>query len=143
MTAHNAVSPFIHRFYDEAMALLVEWRSVVAYKSTEKDFLPTQEAKLTFATHSLDLTTGLAHLMGWVLARRAVAAGEIAPSDVFAPRFAQARHNPLLLNGANHLTTPGMPSAYHDILKRTLALSERAKRLEEVELARLTETASV
>ena len=133
------MSPFVRKFYDEAFALLIEWRNVVAFRTGESQAEMSQTDKLLFSARSLELTTGLAHLMAWVLSRRAVCAGEIAADEVFDLRFAQARDNPLLsVNIADESReAAAMPSAYHDILRRSILLCERARRLEDTERARL------
>jgi regulator of CtrA degradation len=68
----------IDGLYTEAMVLADEARSYFDWQCrVERDALPSL-ARIGFSCESLRLTTRLMHVIAWLLAQRAVLAGEIA-----------------------------------------------------------------
>lgn len=82
-----ATTTFFHKTYDEALSLLTEARNYVAdgYGREAK----TQSANLRMAQccETMRLTARLTHVMAWLLAQRAVHAGEITLEESVSEKF--------------------------------------------------------
>jgi regulator of CtrA degradation len=84
MTDADLRRRLIDGLYTEAMLLADEARSYFDWQcKVERDALPSV-ARVAFSCESLRLTTRLMHVIAWLLAQRAVIAGEI-PADPRAP----------------------------------------------------------
>jgi len=83
---------FFGRTYDEAMGLLVEARNYVAVNELRALPVLTPSDRLLLCCETMRLTTRLTHIMAWLLAQRAVYAGEIT--------LAESAQEPYVLGGA-------------------------------------------
>jgi regulator of CtrA degradation len=72
---------FFGRTYDEAMGLLIEARNYVAVNELRALPILTPSDRLLLCCETMRLTTRLTHIMAWLLAQRAVHAGEITLAD--------------------------------------------------------------
>src|SRR5215469_16256701 len=77
----EVTTAFFGRTYDEAMGLLVEARNYVAVKELRAHPILSPSDRLMLCCETMRLTTRLAHIMAWLLAQRAVYAGEITLAD--------------------------------------------------------------
>jgi regulator of CtrA degradation len=76
-----AKTAFFGRTYDEAMGLLVEARNYVAVNELRALRVLSPSDRLLLCCETMRLTTRLTHIMAWLLAQRAVHAGEITLAD--------------------------------------------------------------
>ena len=82
LSAPPAKPTFFGRTYDEAMGLLVEARNYVAVNEVRpQPAVLTPSDRLLLCCETMRLTTRLTHIMAWLLAQRAVHAGEITLAD--------------------------------------------------------------
>jgi len=88
---------FFGRTYDEAMGLLVEARNYVAVNELRRLSILTPSDRLLLCCETMRLTTRLTHIMAWLLAQRAVHAGEIT--------LAESAEEPYVLGGAKTCLT--------------------------------------
>jgi regulator of CtrA degradation len=113
------------------MDLLVEMRDYVAHAqpSDRHGLSPLQGARLSSAT--LRVTARLTQIMAWLLAQKAIHAGELNTAD------AVARHGPLAaidvcMSGEQPEEVTELPSYFRDILDRSHRLYVRVARLDEM-----------
>jgi regulator of CtrA degradation len=125
-----AATAFFERTYDEAWVLLRETRDYLAY--SERRVLKGLQAmdRLRFARESTRLTARLTDIMAWLLAQKAVAAGELAPHEL-----ASARHR--LLRSEACLDDRGrregvLPRGLDGLMERSHRLYLRISRLDEL-----------
>jgi regulator of CtrA degradation len=81
LNAAPAQTAFFGRTYDEAMGLLVEARNYVAVNELRALRILSPSDRLLLCCETMRLTTRLTHIMAWLLAQRAVHAGEITLAD--------------------------------------------------------------
>jgi len=129
----SATSPtaFFHRTYDEAMDLLVEARNYVAVGDLRKGGRPASSTeRLVLCCETMRLTTRLTHVMAWLLAQRAVHAGEITPEEGASEKFSLGGETVCLKEADPDL----MPadSWLETLLVRSKRLYERVSRLDEM-----------
>lgn len=116
--------------YDEAMALLVEARDYIAHRmERDQDPLPVN-ARLQCSFESMRLTTRLTQAMAWLLAQKAVHAGEMSMETLASEAFA--------LGGAEICSDTaaeddaGLPDRLRSLLSRSHGLYVRVGRLDEM-----------
>ncbi len=83
----DAVSPFFGRTFDETMSLLLSARHYVANVQPGEPFQADPDERLHMNCEAMRLTTRLAQVMAWLLAQKAVAAGEITREEVREERY--------------------------------------------------------
>jgi len=121
---------FFGRTYDEAMGLLVEARNYVAVNELRALPVLTPSDRLLLCCETMRLTTRLTHIMAWLLAQRAVHAGEIT--------LAESAEEPYVLGGAKTcLTVTDEVTRLGDqwlitLLERSHRLYVRVSRLDEM-----------
>lgn len=119
---------FFNRTYDETMALLEEARFYIADGSrTEIEALPP-EARLRFARESMRITSRLSQVMAWLLAQKAVHAGEISRAEAAGEDYALAAHE--VCEAADPELSEGLPTHLCSLLDRSYALYVRVARLD-------------
>ncbi|MBB6503499.1 regulator of CtrA degradation [Sphingomonas endophytica] len=75
----------IDSFYTEAMVLADEARHYFDEGGrVEREALPPME-RVAFSCESLKVTTRLMHVIAWLLTQRAIAAGELPPTQALDP----------------------------------------------------------
>lgn len=77
---------FFNRTYDETMGLLVEMRDYVAHRqgrelNGEASVRMNTIDRMHVCCESMRVTARLTHVMAWLLAQKAVYAGEIGPEE--------------------------------------------------------------
>ena len=83
----RAASPMVRRLFEDAMAAVVATTIYLENQGlTEQRLLEGREAIL-FTAESLRMTTRLMEVVAWLLAQRAVEAGEITMEEAVGPRF--------------------------------------------------------
>jgi regulator of CtrA degradation len=126
----NQPTAFFGKTYDEAMALLVEARDYIAGREAHDRERLGIDARLRACSETMRLTARLTQIMSWLLAQRAVHAGEMATGDIVA------RWEPLAAvdvcmedeRGRAH----GLPPDLAALLERSRLLYIRVARLDEM-----------
>ncbi len=121
---------FFGKTYDEAMGLLVEARDYFAHREPiDRQTLQPPEL-LRFCRETLRLTTRLTQIMAWLLAQRAVFAGEISQRDALADHDALAELR-ICMDG-EETAASAMPQRLATLLDRSRRLYVRVARLDEL-----------
>jgi len=84
---HNVAFHMIDRAYDEAMALLIDARNLAAESIGATKTSSQRHAELRQLTRSFRITTRLSQVVAWLMARRALRAGEITEHEAREERF--------------------------------------------------------
>ena len=122
---------FFSRTYEEATGLLVEARDYLATQErADRDHLGLGD-RLRLTCEASRLTSRLAHIMAWLLTRKAVFAGELTRAEAVRP--------PHLLERTETLAD-GDPTAYKNLPEHFSELMDRSHRLY-VRVARLDDLA--
>jgi regulator of CtrA degradation len=125
----QAATAFFGRTYDEAFALLVEARDYIARtEPIERDFVDVA-SRARMAVETTRLTARLTHIMAWLLARKAVHAGEISPEEGARPPYILDRNEELAGEGK---MTDILPPGLESLLDRSQRLYIRVSRLDEM-----------
>jgi regulator of CtrA degradation len=120
---------FFNRTFDETMALLIEARNYIAYNEAADQRGLSPQARLQVSYESLRVTSRLTQVMAWLLAQKAVHAGELTPRQVATDEYA--------LSGGVVCTDPSgpeneeLPSGLRSLLERSHKLYMRVARLDE------------
>ena len=118
---------FFGKTYGEAMDLLVEARDYLAHREPiDRQGLVAME-RLRFCGETMRLTARLTQIMAWLLAQRAVHAGELSQEEALADHEALAEHA-LCMEGA----PVSMPQRLASLLDRSHKLYVRVARLDEL-----------
>ena len=121
---------FFGRTYDEAMGLLVEARNYVIADDQRHPETIRPADRLILCCETMRLTARLTHVMAWLLAQKAVHAGEIT--------LAEAAAEPFSLGGSTTCLDehPGVAALGDDwligLLDRSRRLYIRVSRLDEM-----------
>jgi regulator of CtrA degradation len=129
MTAIAVHTAFFGRTYDETMTLLVEARNYVIVGELRHLPVTKPTDRLILCCETMRLTARLTHVMAWLLAQKAVHAGEIT--------LAEAAAEPFVLGGRTTCLdeNPGVAALGDEWL---LTLLDRSRRLY-IRVARLDE----
>ena len=121
---------FFGKTYAEAMALLTEARDYLAYREPidRETLMPVE--RLQFCGETMRLTARLTQIMAWLLAQRAVHAGELTQLQALGEHCALAEHAICMEVG----TAPAevMPRRLAGLLDRSQRLYVRVARLDEL-----------
>lgn len=121
---------FFERTYGEVFDLLVEARDYIACSQHDDRRHVTAGGQVRMILETTRLTARLTHVMAWLLARKAVHAGEITP--------AEAAHPPYVLEREAHLAGDDdppdeiLPPALESLMERSRRLYVRVARLDEL-----------
>lgn len=121
---------FFNRAYDETMSLLVEARNYVAYQEAadQRGLPPTVRLQVSY--ESMRVTSRLTQVMAWMLAQKAVHAGELTQQQAVGDDYA--------LSGGAICADPSgpdnqrLPNALRSLLERSHSLYMRTMRLEDM-----------
>ncbi|WP_448206886.1 DUF1465 family protein [Azospirillum sp. sgz302134] len=121
---------FFNGTYEETMALLIEARNYIAYHEAvqNRTTLPPH-VRLQISYESMRVTSRLTQVMAWLLAQKAVHAGEITREQAAGEEFA--------LSGGDVCTDPSgpdngaLPEGLRSLLERSYKLYMRVARLDE------------
>ncbi|HEV7372850.1 DUF1465 family protein [Arenibaculum sp.] len=120
---------FFNRTYDETMGLLLEARNYIAYQETVDQRHLDPELRLRISYESMRVTSRLTQVMAWLLAQKAVHAGEMTAHEAAGEDFALAGAD-ICADPAGH-DDEELPSGLRRLLQRSHALYMRVSRLEE------------
>ena len=121
---------FYDRMYDDAVSLTVEVRDYFADRAeTDRIFL-TQGQKLAMMRESMRVTTRLAQSVAWIMAQRAVHAGEISAADARESTYRLENHRVCLAEDDGRLA--GLPAEFKVLWWRSQRLFQRVARLEDL-----------
>jgi regulator of CtrA degradation len=128
VTSPALTSAFFNRTYDEAMALLVEARNYMAFRESRdvRGMAPTSRLKVSH--ESMRMTCRLTQIMAWMLAQKAMHAGEITLYEAAGVEYALSGAQVCLDDrgqGDNEL-----PGALRSLLERSYRLYVRVARLD-------------
>lgn len=119
---------YFSRTYDETMSLLNEARTSIMRFSDEPGM--SVPARLTFSRETMRLTTRLTSVMAWLLAQRAVLAGEITPQHA-ASEAHELTARDLCLAEADDEDAALLPAEIRTLMEKSLSLYARVARLED------------
>ncbi|HZS82369.1 MAG TPA: DUF1465 family protein [Stellaceae bacterium] len=131
MPVTAAPTAFFNRTYDEAMSLLVEMRDYVAHAEPRDRAGLSPAEGVRFCCATLRVTARLTQIMAWLLAQRAVHAGELSNAEIVA------KNGPLAaiavcMEGEDEAELAGLPRYFRDLLDRSHRLYIRVARLDEM-----------
>lgn len=128
MTQLISNAPFLNRVYEEAMALLIETRNYIAYQERkDADGLPP-EVRLVISQETLRMTSRLTQAMAWLLAQKAVQAGEVDARDALVQEMTV--DGEAICLDDTHTDDDRLPIAIRSLLARTRSLYVRVHRLD-------------
>jgi regulator of CtrA degradation len=120
---------FFGKTYGEAVDLLVEARNYLAHREPlDRDQLLPLE-RLRFCCETMRLTARLTHIMAWLLAQRAVHAGEIDQHRALGAHRALAELE-ICMDELDEAA--GLPQRLSQLLDRSRRLYVRVARLDEL-----------
>jgi regulator of CtrA degradation len=125
---------FFGKTYGEAVDLLVEARDYLAHREPIDRETLTPIERLKFCCETMRLTARLTQIMAWLLAQRAVHAGEISQEDALADHRALAD----LAICMESDDAAAMPRRLGSLLERSQRLYVRVARLDELARRQLT-----
>lgn len=128
----------LNKTYDEALALLVAARDYMGYAvpSARPGLEPAQ--RLRVSCESMRVTARLSHVMAWLLAQKAVQAGELTARDA-AEAYRLTEDDICLLESETGFEE--LPLGLRDLLHKSRALYVRVTRLDALVRQSATEQA--
>jgi regulator of CtrA degradation len=130
MTAVPVHTEFFGRTYDEAMGLLVEARNYVIAAGLRHRRVMQPTDRLILCCEAMRLTARLTHIMAWLLAQKAVHAGEITLAEAAAEPFSLGGRSTCL--SENPAVTTLGDAWLNGLLARSMHLYLRVSRLDEM-----------
>lgn len=121
---------FFNKTYDEAFALLVEARNYVAHEQAADADAAGMWGRARLSLETTRLTSRLGHVMAWLLARKAVHAGEISREAAGKPPYALDCNETVAAN-EGPLADP-LPPHLESLMARSQRLYTRVTRLDEL-----------
>ena len=117
----------LNKTADETLALLVQAREYLrhAAPSEQPGLLPAE--RLQISCEAMRVTARLSHVMAWLLAQKAVQAGEISPMAA-AAAYRLSDDDVCLLEGGE--IGAALPEGLRDLLDQSRALYVRVTRLD-------------
>ena len=123
-----AASTFFHKTYDEALGLLTEARNYVAAGDLRDTGQMAANLRMAQCCEAMRLTARLTHVMAWLLAQRAVHAGEITLEEAASEPYSLGGHR-ICLEESDYLPELEDPWLL-TLLDRSLRLYVRIARLD-------------
>jgi regulator of CtrA degradation len=125
-------SAFFNKTYDETLGLLVEVRDYVVEDEPvdRRQLAPGVGAKLS--CEALRVTARLTQIMAWLLAQRAVHAGELSPEELVERNEALADIEICMAADEEEGLIVGLPARFRELLDRSHRLYTRVARLDEM-----------
>jgi len=117
------------RVFSEGMALVEETATYLdgPGRTVSKDL--AREARLTYTSWSMELTTRLMQAASWLVMQRAVRDGDMKRGEAFADKYRLNREGPPL--DAKAQSGNGLPPRFLELVENAEALFERISRLDE------------
>ena len=131
MSAQTAPTAFFGKTYDETMGLLVEVRDYVAHdqKRDREKMAPSAAALL--CCEALRVTARLTQVMAWLLAQKAIHAGELSTEEV-VERHDRLADIAVCMAEESEDAVVGLPPRFREFLERSHRLYIRVARLDEM-----------
>jgi regulator of CtrA degradation len=130
VNGQTAPTAFFSRTYDEAIALLEGARDYIArHEPVDRQRLAAPE-QLRLCCETLRMTARLTQIMAWLLAQRAVHAGEISAADVV--RQHEALSDVEICMAHKETDLAGLPIAMANLAERSQRLYVRVARLDDM-----------
>ncbi len=131
MPATAAPTAFFAKTYDEAMSLLVETRDYVANGEPRDRARLEPAAAIQLCCSTLRATARLTQIMAWLLAQKAIHAGEMTNADLVG------QHGPLAdirvcMEEEEEAALTQLPPYFRGLLDRSRRLYVRVARLDEM-----------
>ncbi|MEO9167487.1 MAG: DUF1465 family protein [Aestuariivirga sp.] len=114
--------------FKEGMALVEETANYLDSDGRIDSKLLDRTGAIAYATESMRLTTRLMQMASWLLLQRAIAAGELSPSDMN-----REKHRINLAEIGKGSALKGaelLPTGLNDLVERSLRLLERIRKLD-------------
>lgn len=127
---------YFSRTYDETMALLIEARNYVAFQEANDQRRMPFNQRLQVSYESMRVTSRLTQVMAWLLAQKAVHAGELSAAQAASDEFALSGGS--VCSDRGGLDLPELPRTLHSLLDRSHHLYVRVSRLEDMVRQRLS-----
>ena len=127
-TATVVEPAFFGRTYEEALELTQETRGYLAERGRADVRDLDTVATLAYSLESMRLTARLTQIMAWLLAMRAVQAGELERREIAEERWRLGGHEICLAEPP--LDLADLPQALGDLLQRSEQLFKRISRLD-------------
>lgn len=126
----DGAAAFFNGPYDEAMALVMEARGYAArvVSADARRLDPGRRLQASF--ESMRVTSRLTQIMAWLLAQKAVFAGEISLADLASAQYALSGGEVCLAIGG--AADAGLPRQLRSLLERSHRLYQRVARLDEM-----------
>lgn len=121
-------NPFIGRAYEETMGLLMSARHYCAAIQPGERLKDERNDRIQLSCEAMRLTTRLAQVMAWLLAQRAVDAGEMTVEQSRAPEYRLSAHDICLTDSTDRARA--LSPKLGDLMARSLELFERIARLD-------------
>src|SRR5438270_12412242 len=130
LSAQTAPTAFFSKTYDETMGLLVEVRDYVAHdqKRDRDELAPSAGALLS--CEALRVTARLTQVMAWLLAQKAIHAGELSTEEVIE-RHDRLTDIAVCMDEEPEDEVMGLPARFRELLERSHRLYIRVARLDE------------
>lgn len=119
----------INRLYNESFALLLEARNYFAYGEGRNPPLTAAQEQFLFNYHALRLTSRMTQVMAWMLAQRAVQAGEISPEEACGGTYSLGGER--ICIESDDAAEKRLPSSMRQLLSRSHSLYMRVWRLDQ------------
>lgn len=117
------------RLFTEGMALVEETASYLDGPGRTLTHELTREARLTYTSWSMELTTRLMQAASWLVMQKAVRDGDMRREEAFASKYRLNRGAPAL--DTNAQKGRGLPDKFLELVANAEALFERIVRLDE------------
>lgn len=120
----------LKKTYDETLDLMIEARNYLAYKAPRDCGGMAQRASLRASCEAFRITSRLTQVMAWLMAQRAVHAGELELEEACSERFRLSARHICLDDSAG--ADDELPHGLRSLLDRSLRLYERIARLDDM-----------
>jgi len=131
----NKATTLLDRTFDEGVALTIEVRNYIAYHEQAD----RRENDLTHCLHvgyqHTRVSARLIQVMTWLLAMKALLAGEISPEQFAAPQYALSASDECRSEAGHDLAE--LPPGLRSLLERSYLLYARIQRLDAMVRAKL------
>ena len=130
MTDPPRATTFFNRTFEEALALAEEARDYLAFEQTAARRALALPARLQLSEETFRLTARLTHMMAWLLARKAVFAGEMSERAAVATDAVLSDQGVCLAPGGEG--ADALPPRFRALLERSRRLYVRVARLDDM-----------
>jgi len=122
---------FFDKTYSETFDLLLEARNYIAFQCPVESRGLVPLARLLVSQETMRVSCRLTQVMAWLLAQRAVQAGEMSPHQALSDEFALGA-GPICLD-ERWLDDERLPMALRRLMQRSLDIYLRVQRLEHMQ----------